>query len=495
MTKKLPTLTKIIATLGPATDDVASIRALIDAGARAFRINFSHGDFDDYDRLLRCAREAATQADVPVGVIGDLRGPKIRIGEVVDNGVAVESGQTVQLQKVAVMGNKSKMPEVDAAFSLTPPEVLDSIKLKQRVLIDDGSIALRTIEKRGEGTEAVVRLRVETGGVVHSRKGVNLPDTSLDLPGVTDDDWKCVDWAVDRDVDFLALSFVRSAKCIDELRAGLEKRGSSLPVIAKIEKPEALTQLDAVVDAADAVMVARGDLGVEMDLAEVPEAQQAILDACYRHGRTGIVATQMLQSMIDNATPTRAEVSDVAGAIYNGADVVMLSGETAVGKYPAEAVSMMSRIAAATRCRVLREDFGRMQGPPPRLHESRYRTGALAHGVYVVAKDLEAKLVATWTLTGGGARYLSKMRMSVPILAFSQDEAALGSMSLAYGVLPVHAHTPESRDAFFRLLDQYALDHGLAEKGDPVVAVIGEPLGSAGVTTQLQVHYLGDALK
>ena len=305
--------------------------------------------------------------------------------------------------------------------------MIDDAQVGQRLLIDDGSVRLLVTDKIGQGDNQRVVANVTVGGLVTSNKGVNMPDSaSLSVPSLTEYDVACVAWAVEHEIDFLALSFVRKAEDLRMLKLLLPVRAANhasyIPVIAKIEKPQALDDLDAIVSEADGVMVARGDLGVEMDLAEVPGIQKRVISLCHDHGKPVIVATQMLQSMIDSPSPTRAEASDVANAIYDGADAVMLSGETAVGKYPVQVVATMARIALCTQ-RLLRE---RPPGKPPiRLQQTRYRTAALAHGVSVIVRDLDARLVATWSELGGGARYLSQNRLDIPIIAASSNPEAL----------------------------------------------------------------------
>lgn len=487
-------LTKIIATLGPASDDLDTISRLIRAGARIFRINFSHGSTEAFDHLLTTTRQASQETGIPVAVLGDLSGPKIRIGKVVDPGVELKAGDIVHLTVSEKFGDPADAPDgVKLAVGVTVPEALEHVAPGEQLLVDDGTIALEAVERIGSGSDLAIACRVGNDATLKSSKGVNLPQTRLDLPSVTDYDWQCVDWAVDRNIDFLALSFVRNAKCVEDLRAGLRRRGVKIPIVAKIEKPQALEHLDEIVRVSNAVMVARGDLGVEMDMAQVPEAQQRILDTCIAWGKTSIVATQMLQSMIDEPVPTRAEVSDVAGAIYNGADAIMLSGETAVGAYPEQAVAMMARIAKATRTR-LNTEMERWERRP-RLNESRYRTAALAHGVYTIARDIDAQLVVTWSEAGGGARYLSKMHLSVPVIAFSRDEQTLSRMAMLYGVIPVRAALPESDDAWFEQVDAMIQKEQWAQTGDPVLIASGQPLGIVGVTNQIRIQYVGDVCR
>ena len=487
-------LTKILATVGPACIAVDTLTRLIEEGVRVFRINFSHGTIEQFKASLDAIREAEVRSGQPIGVLGDLSGPKIRVGKVRDGGVTLTPGDRVEFQAQPVVGGVGLAPNEDpsetraALFSVTLPTLIDDVSPGDRLLLDDGNVRCLVVDKAMIDGQPRVVCRVTVGGLITSSKGINLPETKLSVPSITDRDWECARWAVSQGIDFLALSFVRRAADIIELRTGLTKGGAKPPpIIAKIEKPEALQELEAIIGEADGVMVARGDLGVEMDLARVPVIQKRIIRLAHDYGKPVIVATQMLQSMVDVPSPTRAEVSDVANAIFDGADAVMLSGETAVGKYPVQVVHVMARIAAQTEPALPEE--GR---PPAKLRESKYRTAALAHGVSVVVRDLDARLVVTWSEAGGGARYLSQNRLGVPIVAFGSNRASLRRMAFMYGVIGVEMNKPKDTEAFLVTIDQYLLDHKLAEAGDPVVVVKGDPIGTVGVTNEIRLHYVGD---
>jgi pyruvate kinase len=490
--------TKLIATLGPATAEPRVIGRLIEEGVSVFRLNFSHGDERQQGDLLRAVRAAAAAAGRSVGVLGDLPGPKIRLIDVPDDGLSVEAGDRVVFpppDDTAAVG-RGQTPEHNGRTVLRCgyERFTQEVQVGHRVLIDDGLVRMLVVDKHDDALVC----NVTQGGLILPRKGVNLPDTPLSVPSVTPRDWQWVDWAIENDLDFLALSFVRRADDIRELRAGLAQRLENhrialMPVIAKIEKPEALDDLDAIIDAADAVMVARGDLGVEMDLAQVPVIQKRIIRLAHDHGKPVIVATQMLQSMIDAPTPTRAEVSDVANAIYDGADAVMLSGETAVGRFPTQTVHAMTRIARLTEHHLRADEPGQWGRPPRKLRETRYRTAALAHGVAVIVQDIGARLVINWTQRGGGARYLSQVRLPMPIVAASENPRVLRRMTLMFGVVPVGMPRPDSPEAFIRQIDAWIRAHGLAENGDPAVVVLGVPLEAAGRTNEIRLHYIGEA--
>lgn len=483
-------LTKIVATIGPATDTVAGLVKLIEAGARVFRLNFSHGTFEEFARNLKTARDASEKAGVPVAVMGDLCGPKIRIGKVVSGGIQVKAGDSIHIGGPAMVAQAPKEGE-PLLLSCTVPSVVEDVEIGHRLLIDDGNVRTLVIDKVGQGDEERLVCQVTAGGTISSAKGMNLPDTGLSMPSLTDYDKECVAWAVKNELALLALSFVRKAEDIHELRAMLPKdERKRPPIVAKIEKPQAMAELDSIIDAADGVMVARGDLGVEMDLAQVPIAQKRIISLAHEHGKFVIVATQMLQSMVDSAVPTRAEVGDVSAAIDQGADAVMLSGETAVGRFPTEAVATMARIIVVTQEHVASQN-GEWGTPPRKFLESHYRTAALAHGVNTVARDLGAKLIVVWSQQGGGARYLSQNRPNIPVFAVTSDPAALTRMTPLFAVIPVLMAKPADIKTFTVKMDQYLLEKGLVELGDPVVIVAGEPLGEAYVTNTIVLHQIG----
>lgn len=497
-----PTLTKIIATVGPASESAEMIGKLIRAGVAVFRLNFSHGDLNDHKARLQTIRRCAVDLGLPVAVLGDLQGPKIRVGDIPNPGVTLEAGQDVVFT-----------PDHDEPFATTPPTVrlpteypglASEVLPGHRVLVNDGAIRLLAVEREPGDGARVLRCRVVVGGPVTSRKGINLPDSDVRVPAITDRDWECVEWAVANGLDMLALSFVRKAEEVRELRravAGMcptdssvdrSGDGAMIPVVAKIEKPQALKDIDAIVEAADAIMVARGDLGVEMDLAQVPLIQNDLIAKCDEWGKPCIVATQMLESMVHGASPTRAEVSDVANAVLDGADAVMLSAETAVGRYPLLTVETMRRVADAAE----RKKSATITQPSPgsRLVKSRYRTAALAHGAWHVAVDIGAKLVACWSQEGGTARYLSQTGLPMPIIAYTSSEREVRRMALLRGVQARLMSVP--KDGTLRewnaAVEADLRAEGWVRDGDPVVLVAGKPLGVHGSTNTIAIHYTGN---
>ena len=505
-------LTKIIATVGPACDDRAMLQRLIEEGVRAFRFNFSHGELGDHDRLSEEVKAASAASGVSVALIGDLPGPKIRVGEVVAGGIHLDSGSRVVFQRHEVVAVAPPEGE-PVVFSTNYPALVDEVAPGHRILIDDGNVTLVCREHLDGKSDRQIACEVTDGGLVTSRKGVNLPDTHLSAPSLTEKDLECAAFAVERGFDFLALSFVRCAEDVLALKNYLRGLGarprepvhvdehrdvydrlssestSLIPVISKIEKPQAIEHLESIVDESDVVMVARGDLGVEMDLARVAVLQKQIVGLCRDRGKPVIVATQMLQSMVEEPAPTRAEVSDVANAIFDGVDAVMLSGETAVGKWPLEAVRMMSRISASANA--YREREGERRAPT-KLRELKGRTPALAHGVSTIVRDMDIRMLAVWSPLGGGAVHLSLQRLPCPIVCFSPKPEILRRMALLYGLLPFEMSAPASSEAFIRGAEALLRKRGWVEPDEPIALVFGEPMERSGITNQVCVHFVGE---
>ncbi len=475
--------TKIVATMGPACGDVDTLLRLFKAGATVCRLNFSHGSLDAHLLTLRLIREAAARFDQPVAVLGDLCGPKIRLGQVKDvggtGGMPIHVGDTLTVQREATVGQGGRVSSIYPAF-------VDEVQVGQRVLVEDGLLRFLCVEKRPD--ELVCSCTA--GGVLKSSKGINLPDTALDVPSITDRDWECVDWAVEQRLDYLALSFVRTAADIRELRAYLTDKVADIHLIAKVEKREAVDHIDAIIDASDGLMVARGDLGVEMDMAQVPIIQKDLVRRCQAAGKPVIVATQMLQSMIEASSPTRAEVSDVANAIFDGTDAVMLSGETSVGKFPVDAVHTMAHVAEVTEAYLV--TAADTVAPPPMVKTS-LPAGALARGALRIVQDLGAKLVVVWTQTGTTARVFSKHHFPVPIIAMSGDPRSLRRMALHYGVVPQEMAASPDLVHLIAKVDEYVQARKLAEPNDRVVVIAGWSPGTPGTMNGIVIHTVGQA--
>lgn len=474
--------TKIVATLGPASEEPEQLDALFEAGVDVCRINFSHGNFDGALSALVNVHQAAMRWSEPIAVLGDLPGPKIRLGEVTPvngtPGMPIAVGETLIIQRAPVIG-------ANARVSSGYERLVDDVQVGHRVLVEDGMLRFICIEKDQEH----LACRCTAGGILQRKKGINLPDTAVTIPSITENDWKWVDWAIENDLDYLALSFVRRPDELLQLREYLRGRGSDIHIIAKIEKPEALQRIEAIIDACDGLMVARGDLGVEMDIARVPIIQKDLIRRCRRAGKPVIVATQMLQSMIVESSPTRAEVSDIANAIFDGADAVMLSGETSVGKYPALAVETMNHIAAVTEEYI--DSAGTASEPVMQL-KSLHLSAALAKGVWQIVHELKLKLVVVWSQTGATARIFSTSHFPVPIVALSSNHKTLRRMALQYGVLTRQMEQPQNAAALVQQTDQVMREQKYAADGDRIVIVSGRSMGTAGAMDSIIIHTVGD---
>ena len=469
--------TKIIATVGPATDDAGTLERLIEAGVSVFRLNFSHGTLESHGRRLAAIRAAAAAQQATVAVMGDLCGPKIRLGIVPESMRQVTAGEIVELA-----ADTAAAPP--RALTTSYPPLMHEANVGHRLLIDDGQILLRVVEASG-GT---LRCRVEIGGTLLDRKGINLPDTRLSLPAMTEKDVADAGWALRQGLDYLAQSFVRHADDLVPLRDLIRAAGSGARVVAKIEKPEAIENLGGIIEACDVLLVARGDLGVEMDVARVPMMQKDMIRRCRYAGRPAIVATQMLQSMVENPAPTRAEVSDVANAILDGGDAVMLSAETAMGRYPVEAVRVIRRIAEQT------EPLQHRHAASPNadvLGTALRLTSGVARGAALLACDLQARASGVWTQVGNTPRLLSKHRLPMPVIGVSPDEAVCRRMAMFYGVFPVLAPREADESAMLARLDAALAARGLAKEGDLVIVVAGTDLTRPGSTNALLVHLVG----
>ena len=495
-------LAKIVATIGPASESPEMVRRLIEAGVAVFRFNFSHGDFEAHGRRLATVRRVSAEMGRPVACLGDLQGPKIRVGKVPEGGLMVRAGEDVIFRVRLAEARLEAQHAADpiAVFPVTYEKLIREVEPGHKVLVNDGAIRMLAVERNIERGE--LRCRVMVGGLVTSGKGINLPQSVISAPSITEKDWECAAWAVANGLDYLALSFVRRAEEVEELKERLaamagdkgarEDQSRWIPVVSKIEKPQALADLERIVRASDAVMVARGDLGVEMDIARVPVAQKEIVAACAAHGKPCIVATQMLETMIESATPTRAEASDVANAIFDGADAVMLSAETATGKHPALVVETMRRIAAAAEGMLA----GRPRAStPPKKYDARHGPiAALAHGAWHIANDLGVRAIAVWSQWGGSARYLSQNDFGIPIVAFSSSEMATRRMALLGGVTAVCEAPPASGALadWAARVDEYLISAGLAKQGDIILLVAGKPLGVPRVVNSLFLHRVGE---
>ncbi|GAA3763703.1 pyruvate kinase [Plantactinospora mayteni] len=463
---------KIVCTLGPATSSPERIRGLVEAGMDVARLNFSHGSHADHEQVYHLVREAARTTGRAVAVLADLQGPKIRLGRFADGPHEWRTGDSVVITGDVVLGTRER---VSCTYEKLPAEV----KPGDRLLIDDGRVAVEVSEVQGND----IRVLVTEGGAVSNNKGVSLPNVAVSVPAMSDKDTEDLRFALGLGVDMVAMSFVRSPDDIKLAHSIMHEVGVHRPVMAKVEKPEAVIHLEAIVNAFDGIMVARGDLGVELPLDQVPLVQKRAVQLCRENAKPVIVATQMLDSMIENSRPTRAEASDVANAVLDGADAVMLSGETSVGKYPVLTVSTMAKIVTTTESGSI--------GVPRLQHDPRTHGGALTVAASQIAKAIGAKALVAFSQTGDTVRRLSRLHCDLPLLAFTPVPEVRDLLALSWGVqtflMPFVQHT----DDMFRQVDQALIGLSHANPGDYVVIVAGTPSGTPGSTNTLRVHQLG----
>ena len=466
---------KIVCTLGPATSSAERIRELVDAGMDVARLNMSHGDYSEHERVYRLVREASDATGHAVGIFADLQGPKIRLETFADGSAMLEAGQTWTITVRDVPG--------DATICGTTYKGLPGdVKVGDPVLIDDGKVRLRVTGV----TDTDVETTVEVAGKVSNNKGINLPGVAVSVPAMSEKDKQDLRWALRIGVDMVALSFVRNDTDVDDVRAVMTEVGITVPVIAKIEKPQALDSLDGIIDAFDGVMVARGDLGVECPLEDVPLIQKRIVEVARRQAKPVIVATQMLESMISAPAPTRAETSDVANAVLDGADAVMLSGETSVGAYPIEAVMTMARI-----CDAASRDLSRTAAIN---WNPRTRSGVIAKAAAEIAERIDASFIVAFTYSGDTARRISRLRGRIPILAFTPSDATRSRLALCWGVEAFRTAEVEHTDEMVYQIDEALLKLGRVNEGDPVVMIAGSPQAIPGGTNAVRIHRMGDAI-
>ncbi|MFG2221634.1 pyruvate kinase [Streptomyces sp. NPDC048644] len=469
---------KIVCTLGPATDSYEQIKALVDAGMDIARFNLSHGTYADHEARFDRVRTASEETHRSVGILADLQGPKIRLGRFREGPVLLERGDEFTI---------TVEPDVEGDRQLcgtTYQGLAADVTTGERILVDDGKV---TLEVTGVDGPRVRTLVIE-GGMVSDHKGLNLPGVAVSVPALSEKDQNDLRWALRTGADIIALSFVRSGRDIEDVHRIMREEGRFLPVIAKVEKPQAVDNIDDIVASFDGIMVARGDLGVEMPLETVPIVQKRAVKLAKRNAKPVIVATQMLDSMIDNSRPTRAEASDVANAVIDGTDAVMLSGETSVGKYPTETVRTMSRIVEAAEEDIL------AKGLPPLTDRSKPRTqgGAVARAAAEMGDFLGAKFLVAFTQSGDTVRRLSRYRSPIPLLAFTPDTATRSQLNLTWGVETFLGPTVNSTDEMVAQVDEQLLKIGRCEKGDVVIITAGSPPGVAGSTNLVRVHHIGE---
>lgn len=466
---------KIVATLGPATSSYENIRAIIDAGVDVARMNLSHGTYEVHEEVYANVRRAAEAAGRAVAVLVDLQGPKIRLGKFEAGPYELAVGEVFRITTEDILGDRT-------IASTTYKGLPGDVKAGDPLLIDDGKVTLRVTATDG----TVVTTVVEVPGAVSNNKGINLPGVAVNVPALSEKDEADLRWGLGLGADLIALSFVRSADDIVRVHEIMAEEGRKIPVIAKIEKPQAVDNLEGIIDAFDGIMVARGDLGVELPLEAVPIVQKRAVELCRRMAKPVIVATQMLESMISSPRPTRAETSDVANAVLDGTDAVMLSGETSVGEFPVITVQTMARIIEST------EEHG-LERIPPLGVRPRTQGGAITLAAAEVADFVQAKFLCVFTQSGDSARRMARLRSSIPMLAFTPELGILRRMALTWGIRSFLVDSVTHTDAMFRQVDDILLAKGLAEVGDKVVVISGSPPGIAGSTNDLRVHRIGDA--
>ena len=466
---------KIVCTMGPAVEAPERVKLLIEAGMNMARLNLSHGSYEEHQNRLDRVRAAAKEAKVPVAVLVDLQGPKIRLGRFADGPHDLARGDIFTITTDDIQGTKER---VGTTFKGLPGDC----KPGDRLLIDDGKVTVEVIEVKGND---VVTKCIEPGAVSNN-KGINLPGVAVSVPALSEKDKEDLRWGLKAGVDFIALSFVRDAKDIKDVHAIMDEVGIRLPVIAKIEKPQAVANLEEIVEAFDGIMVARGDLGVELPIEEVPLVQKRCVALARAAAKPVIVATQMLDSMITNSSPTRAEATDCANAVLDGADALMLSGETSVGEFAIEAVQTMARIITHTESKAL-DRIAPLDAKPTT------KGGAITKAATEIGTTLNAKYLVAFTESGESARRMAMFRNSIPILALTPVEGTYNRLALTWGVEPGIVSTVSHTDDMVKQVDQWLIEKREAQVGDTVVIVAGAPPGIPGSTNAVRVHVIGDA--
>lgn len=472
--------TKIVCTIGPASESIEKLNNLIEAGMNVARLNFSHGDYEEHGARIKSIREAAAKAGKYVAILLDTKGPEIRTNNF-ENGVAeLVSGNEVTISMDEVVGTAEK-------FSITYSGLVNDVKVGSKILLDDGLIELEVIEI-GDNE---LRTKILNSGTIKNKKGVNVPNVSVNLPGITEKDANDIRFGIEQGVDFIAASFVRRASDVLEIRELLENHGSpDIHIIPKIENQEGVDNIDEILEVSDGLMVARGDLGVEIPAEEVPLVQKSLIKKCNALGKPVITATQMLDSMQRNPRPTRAEASDVANAIFDGTDAIMLSGETAAGDYPVESVQTMNNIAIRTESALKYEDLLKKRG----RESQKTITDAISQSVAHTALNLEASALVTATESGHTARMISKYRPKSPIVAVTHSEEVCRKLSLAWGVYSQLGTKANSTDEMLEIAVQEAVKTEFIAHGDLIVITAGVPVGETGTTNLMKVHVISEVV-
>lgn len=465
--------TKIVCTIGPSSESLENIKKLIMAGMNVSRLNFSHGDFEEHGNRITTIRKASEELGKSVAILLDTKGPEIRTGVLKEDSLELVQDEFITLTTEEIKGDKDRI-------SITYENLPNDVEVGSTILIDDGLIGLTVVDI--QGTE--IKCRIVNGGTIKSKKGVNVPGVAISLPGITEKDANDIKFGIEQGIDFIAASFVRKASDVLEIRQLLEKHNAShIQIISKIENQQGVDNLDEILEVSDGLMVARGDLGVEIPAEDVPLAQKMMIEKCNIAGKPVITATQMLDSMQRNPRPTRAEASDVANAIFDGTDAIMLSGETAAGKYPIESVLTMSRIAEKAESALEYHEIFMKQANAQQTTV----TEAISQAVANSALELNAKAIVTSTETGYTARMISKYRPKSPIIAVTTEDQTLRRLALTWGVTPVKGNFASSTDEMFDYAMKGGLESGLVKEGDLVVITAGVPLGRSGSTNLIKI--------
>ncbi|MFX3673222.1 MAG: pyruvate kinase [Paenisporosarcina sp.] len=472
--------TKIVCTIGPSSESPEMLEQLILAGMNVARLNFSHGNHEEHGERIKRIREASKKTGKIVGILLDTKGPEIRTHQMENDAIELETGQSLAISMKEVLGNKDM-------FSITYDRLIEDVREGSIILLDDGLIELRV--KRVDGDAGLIHTQVHNAGTLKNKKGVNVPGVSVQLPGMTEKDAQDILFGIDQNVDFIAASFVRRANDVMEIRGLLEKNGGShIQIIPKIENQEGVDNIDEIIQVSDGLMVARGDLGVEIPAEEVPLVQKSLISKCNEAGKPVITATQMLDSMQRNPRPTRAEASDVANAIFDGTDAIMLSGETAAGMYPVESVKTMDKIAIRTEDAL---DYRAIVSAKSKNKDVNM-TDAIGQAVAHTAINLKVKAIIAPTESGHTAKMISKYRQGAPIIAVTSTEQPSRKLSLVWGVYPIVGQKVGSTDEILDLSVEESLKHQYVKHGDLVIITAGVPVGEAGTTNLMKVHLIGD---
>ncbi len=462
--------------MGPAVESPEKVRELIAAGMNMARLNLSHGSYEEHQVRYDRVRNAAKEAGVAVAILVDLQGPKIRLARFIDGPHDLARGDIFTITTDEVEGTKER---VGTTYKGLPGDC----KAGDRILIDDGKVTVEVVEVKGND----VITKVIEPGAVSNNKGINLPGVAVSVPAMSEKDIEDLRWGLKVGADFIALSFVRSADDINDVHKIMEEEGIRIPVIAKIEKPQAVANLQEIVDAFDGIMVARGDLGVELPIEDVPLVQKRCVEMAREAAKPVIVATQMLDSMISNSRPTRAEATDCANAVLDGADALMLSGETSVGEFPIEAVATMARIIEKTEA----DGLERIH---PLQHSPKTKGGTITKAAKEVGETVGAKFLVAFTKSGDSARRMARLRSAIPILALTPDSGTYNRMALSWGVESLIAPVVKTTDEMVKQVDSVLIESGRARIGELIVIVAGSPPGIPGSTNALRVHCIGDAI-